>query len=86
MLVLIKIINLVAATIGIMQSLLPLIKEVIVACIRLIDTIGALFGKDLGIKWVKTVDTIFNSIYEVIEETKNSFMDREEMRANNGLR
>ena len=85
MLLLVKLINLLPAAIGITQSLLPLIKDVVVAVIRLLDVIGAVFGKDIGVKWIKAVNIIYDSVYEGIEEAKNSLVDREELKAN-GIR
>jgi hypothetical protein len=67
-----NIINLVPAGIGILQSALPVIKEVVVAIVRLIAILPFLWDSDEKI--IVKINEIYKNIYGWVEKIKNTLL------------
>ena len=64
-----KLINILPGVIGIAQSLLPPIKDLVVAVVRIIAILPFLWSVDKPI--IDKVNAIYDSIFGVIEKIKN---------------
>ena len=64
-----KIKNLLPAVIGIVQAILPLLKELVVTVIRIIAILPFLWSTDEPL--VTKVNAIYDSIYGWVEKVKN---------------
>jgi hypothetical protein len=64
-----KILNIVPAIIGIVQAVLPLLKELVVTVVRIIAILPILWNSDEAI--IDKVNEIYDAIYLWVEKIKN---------------
>lgn len=61
--------NILPASIGTLQAILPLIKEIIVDVVRIIAILPFLWSE--GEEIIKKINELYDWIYSVIEKVKN---------------
>ncbi len=64
-----KLLNLIPAIIGTVQSILPIVKELVVCVVRIIAILPFLWDADQPI--IDKVNEIYDVIYEWVEKIKN---------------
>lgn len=64
--------NLLPAIIGTIQSVLPMVKELVVVVVRIIALLPFLWSSDEPI--IEKVNEVYNKIYAWVEKIKNSLL------------
>jgi hypothetical protein len=67
-----NILNLLPSIIGIVQSLLPLIKELAVTVVRIIAILPFLWSADDPI--IEKINSIYDKVYGIVEKIKNALL------------
>ena len=67
-----NIVNIAATVVGVVQSALPALKEVVVALIRLIAILPIWFSTPE--KPIEAVNRVYDKIYGIVEKVKNAIL------------
>ena len=68
----INIINLLPGVIGVVQAVLPLVKDIVVLAVRIIALLPLLWSVDQPI--IDKVNVVYDKIYGAVEKLKNALL------------